>query len=1298
MADTAKTIIESFSYVDGNWKSDNYIKGEEAKRYKIFTQPSVNSTQLIDIDQYYNFYNVVSPRVEVEFFINGNWININQQLTNSVPVFYANLKDDNGNKIKKEVVFKNGEYNYNNKPCKEGDEIGGAKIESFEPKYNKQNNFFVSATIEDTGYRSLQLELYDRTFTTVQALLYKAIESASKPIEKNAGTKKSDSGTTFNLEFLQTPSLTNNNIRIRYGYNEDVNTKAKEGYWSAAKLNSNFYSGDDKYRWVSRNLNNEDLSVGEDSDSNVHGGDEDAMGKQHDISSDVVLFNFNNQSTVLGGFEEFYITNVQTNLTNTGMKYTINAIGNDALKLNGYKFVQKYANIVDKPKNILASLMRCFNYTSKDKPTTTKDTLIKLVFLENDLAEEKKIIKNKEGNYEELTKDEQDKKLEEKKEQVSGLSKKNSVLGTMLGLLTNKKDEDKNEYIAGTTVSQKQLYSGWDFNKNVWINNEKLNKAPKNLSDSLKIACLAQKEELGFEQEIILNYWAKNYGANRININSASEANINSIKLPNVARAVAATIAAENIYDVSSLDIIDKINEKFKGKAAQSDKISALMDIFLELKNYAANLLKDYSVHLKYKLGDYTLPFGLYNYWSFIKMPKSFFTALTTDEAMKMIAIIYKDVKEKDGINLEESTNNRYIFSPAAESFDEKLDVDKGISGFFSTSGTVKVPTSAKGPLGYNQADKFIDLLKELTTVSEADVKGKLETLEKTSTALGAADDFTAKGTLNRVISICYALGISGYKGNDEPESIKSGNDIIYCAFSGSSTAHIDTIKGQSFSDGSTIETDWLDDSDTSLKEIMDNRISDEKCKSFLDNLDYACKRFKRAYKEEMDGRTKGSEDENYGLISKPEDQIKKIVGLIKNQTPTVSEIKVKTNNGEEAISKLSDGSSFKELFNLIKNTNSNDNNVITMAEQDFQGKAKAITDSLKKCSEDYNKANQDISSLTSDAINDEISLSLGGPEALQTPGGEQKTFYKSISSLLTEFCNACPPLHDYAAEIDRKVAWEKAQDGNGQSTESIKTYKDENDNDKQLDLSGAAPTYKLGWSIVGYYNDGVGKIPVVGISYNKPKKPAKIRVYKWGSGNPDRHAIKNVNITTESEFAMLSSAANSQLKFTGGRKVAIRKTNEEAMVNGESPDAELAAIYDDYQPQEKPAYFKTVANSDKDYYNITDAMFQAINKGTITILGDPSLRFGGDISPMSYPIYLDISLQGEGVTWGDGGNLGQKSTLSGVYVVSKITHSLNLQGYTTTLEVLRYPGINETLAIPAPVNKEAGDFGGEMV
>lgn len=1279
LTDSEKTSEDLYKFGGGDGKND-YINSEENKKYTIYIpKDSKNGCTLIDIDRYYNMYNVISPRVEIEFRTGANtWININTQMVNGKPAFAATVKKDKTEIVK--TVFKNEK---DGKFYEEGGETsleldkdykGLGKVISITPIIpTKNNNFFVSATIEDTGYRALQLELYDRTFTTVQTLIYKAIQSTSIP--DTTETKQTSSSQTFNLDFIKETTYVSNNIRIRYGYNDNVDTEVKSDYYKQMGLgSSSYYKGKENlYRWVSRR-NNVPATISKSSSG----------AKEEDLqenSTDNVLMNFNNQTTILGGFEEFYITGVQTTLTNSGMKYTINAVGNDAMKLNGYKFVQKYANIVDKPDNILASLMHAFNYKDANKPTSTKETLVKLIYCDNfKLIPEKKIIKSATGEYMALNKDDQTKKLDEIKKEIAEYNEKIIFGEKLLGCFTNREDHD-NGYIAGNTTEQQTIYSKWKFDSDIWCNESKINEYVNINNQELQAMLIAQGiENISREQEIVLNYWIKNYAKSRLYLDSIKE---NSFPLSKIGRAVSTLIVANNAYDLENTKIISTINEKFKTKAAQYERVDALVKIFKVLQEYFQGNISKYS---NYKLGQaeagtpidtaieelleqrqINLTDTVYRSYfvidNFLKLPLSLFKALEDEEARKLA---YQFFHNKDGgINLYDDGENylQYQLSPTVNDVVKEIVKDDGTS-FKKFRPEIEEITNVKN--SKERCKYFYNILTNISNYQEADIRARIENIEKLKTAINAGgSDGGNKDAKDLIIALCYALGISNYKNNENNSiiingkegytyastTLTSGEFVFLENLPGETGYDVYSLGGKDENESDGIGVEKFKIKNTLIKEL-DDKTSKIDCDNFMRKLDNACKEFKKAYKQEYEAK---NSSDNFSDETVPLEQLRKVVGLISNDS--VGQIK----------STASEFSPSERLKLLRKGR---------MSINDFNEIARDITSKLQDLNIKKQEKQKSLSELSANTINDEISLSLGGPDALNN----DKKFYKSISSLLTEFCNACPPMHDYDKEMERLKAYDERTNPNG-STEEIKTYQDEYGNKQTLDLSGNMPTYKLTWDIIGEYGeDEQHKIPVVGIYYRRPRIPSKLRRYCWGSGNPEMHAIKSLSISTESEFAMLSSAANTTLTVNGGRKVAIKGTDNKTLVNGSASDDAIKSAYNDYQLSSdgSPSFFKTIAEGD-DQYKITDAMFQAINKGTITVLGDPSLRFGGGVSPMTFPIYLDISLQNEGVTWTNN-NQGQKSTLSGVYVVSKITHNLNIQGYTTTMEIIRYPGINETV------------------
>ena len=83
MAENSKAdeIISNYKYIRNNFKNGENSYTGNLSNWNIPDQPKTLTTQLIDIDKFYNVYNVVSPRVDVEFRTgpgNGDWTSLKQ--------------------------------------------------------------------------------------------------------------------------------------------------------------------------------------------------------------------------------------------------------------------------------------------------------------------------------------------------------------------------------------------------------------------------------------------------------------------------------------------------------------------------------------------------------------------------------------------------------------------------------------------------------------------------------------------------------------------------------------------------------------------------------------------------------------------------------------------------------------------------------------------------------------------------------------------------------------------------------------------------------------------------------------------------------------------------------------------------------------------------------------------------------------------------------------------------------------------------------------------------------------------
>ena len=324
------------------------------------------------------------------------------------------------------------------------------------------------------------------------------------------------------------------------------------------------------------------------------------------------------------------------------------------------------------------------------------------------------------------------------------------------------------------------------------------------------------------------------------------------------------------------------------------------------------------------------------------------------------------------------------------------------------------------------------------------------------------------------------------------------------------------------------------------------------------------------------------------------------------------------------------------------------------------------------------------------------ISLKFGSEDALKRNYAQRESgvpgLYKSVASLMDDFCYACPP--------------KKAK-----STEEVKKGYDENGN--ELQKSESFIDAPLRWTVVK--NDDTEEVTVDGkkvrrrkddtvyivLYYRKPTKIPKIRKYTWGPENFYKSVVKNINIQNNNEFAVLSGIKS----FEGSNELTPTKfnTNSNNINDSKTP----SQIYIQYKENDAPIpYNKIFGNtSTAEKYNI--AYSNCMYSGSIDILGDPGLYFNTALQPYTYPIRLDIILpknelyyKGFATTdwqndywdkkkdvekkYGSNYYVGNQRLheMSGYYVIAKITHNISPSGFTTTLDISSYPGIEKDVLI----------------
>lgn len=325
------------------------------------------------------------------------------------------------------------------------------------------------------------------------------------------------------------------------------------------------------------------------------------------------------------------------------------------------------------------------------------------------------------------------------------------------------------------------------------------------------------------------------------------------------------------------------------------------------------------------------------------------------------------------------------------------------------------------------------------------------------------------------------------------------------------------------------------------------------------------------------------------------------------------------------------------------------------------------------------------------------INLSFGGDGALRnysSSNSDKPPLYKSLESLLNEFCAACPPRREY---IEKK---EKDYDKDG----------------NEIISEESKPVSKLKWLVAKNNDDSNDKNIYIVFYYQKVRKIQNIRRYIWGPANPLQTVVKDLQIQNNNEFALLSSVTSTE--FNGNTfitRTTVNNPNSESQI-GDGTSSNIKATMEEETMRKNIEDEKIaipVTYISENIYNDNDintALANSMYTGTMNILGDPSLEFDMTLQPYMYPIYLEVLVPmndliavnkdiGDKIKEYDEKfkmyktsrifNNGEEYSgnqrtheMSGYYVLTNITHNISSSGYTTTLGVSRYPNIEKDILL----------------
>lgn len=351
--------------------------------------------------------------------------------------------------------------------------------------------------------------------------------------------------------------------------------------------------------------------------------------------------------------------------------------------------------------------------------------------------------------------------------------------------------------------------------------------------------------------------------------------------------------------------------------------------------------------------------------------------------------------------------------------------------------------------------------------------------------------------------------------------------------------------------------------------------------------------------------------------------------------------------------------------------------------ELDFSNMPEELKEKLSKFEDTYSMDNakpaQNLSEDELEKYLKKITLSFGSAEALKVNYGhsDKPNLYRSISSLLNEFCAACPPRKD--KQFDEVIATE---DGETIRSDSI---------------SEAARPLK--WFTCK--KPGDSETTYIVLYYRRALKPRKIRNYIWGPHNPYQSCVTNVSISSANEFAVLSGIEAFTPK--GDKETKVRSMGTHGVFGQGAVDVRRNAEKVSEKDMEEGEKADFVFTDIKSRNNYQEAYSSCVYSGNIQIMGDPFFVFDGLMQPCTYPIRLDVLIpfndfhasQGGAKYGGDFKAYDsmyntysddrmyanqRRHEISGYYVIKKIEHTISPGKFVTNLEVLSYPKIENQI------------------
>jgi len=306
-----------------------------------------------------------------------------------------------------------------------------------------------------------------------------------------------------------------------------------------------------------------------------------------------------------------------------------------------------------------------------------------------------------------------------------------------------------------------------------------------------------------------------------------------------------------------------------------------------------------------------------------------------------------------------------------------------------------------------------------------------------------------------------------------------------------------------------------------------------------------------------------------------------------------------------------------------------------------------------------------------------EIELSLG--RAPSSQDGKYILEYKTLAEILNDFCAKAPTKNTKKGSSD---IFPSIVEGGQDDTLATPSKESDIQETFKKDYISTPLRWKVdttsdvSYKIIFYYTSDKGqekirKYQFNGTGLNLIKNMDVQGVYSmWANLNMPliiedngKRVLVSLTPNIEIDSTTVKPSQHDEKKFSQ----EVKRVTEQASIIFNSEQFDASKIY---------VSAGTFGNINKQG-TISDAIARNLNqqslRGTIDIVGDPFYFFGQNFSPYFYSIYLKVDKTDY---FKKDGTFQEtyESPVTGEYTVNKITHKIDTSGYTTTLEISKFP------------------------